>query len=321
MGGRLLNQIGIQTERKTTRELYEIFNKIKINFPYELKVIDFYRNKKTHGDLDILLKTNDNKLNIINIIKDKINPSGIVTNGTTISFDFDMFQIDIIIIKPDKWETSDIFYSYDPSGNLMGKISKGFGLHYGTDGLFYKLNNNKKNKYILSSNNEQIFNFLGYDFNEFKNGFDTLENIMDYIIDGKFFDKLLFDPMNLTSMDRKRSLKRPTFNRFLGYIKNKKSNYKFNPKETYIDYINDYFPGFKEKIINSNKIREEQIKVGKKYRFVIKKIFNRYDNGVDIGLIIRDFKLSHNDFNNYILNNSILKIENDFKNFLDKFLK
>ena len=60
MGGHALDKIGIKTERKSTKDLYRIFDELKDYFiDYEITVTKFYKNKETHGDLDILIKTDD----------------------------------------------------------------------------------------------------------------------------------------------------------------------------------------------------------------------------------------------------------------------
>lgn len=314
MGGNALKILGIETERKSTRDLFKIFNKLKGFFnDYIITITKFYRNKKDHGDLDILIKTKDIE-NIKNIIQDNIIPNGIITNDNVISFDYDNFQIDIICIDPKIWNTAIVFYSYDPVAGFLGKITKGFGLHYGKDGLYYKLvNKNNSHKFILCTDNEKIFNFLGYDFNRFRKGFNTLEEIYSYISNGKFYDKELFQPQNLNNYDRKRSMKRSSFKKFLDM--NIRSKYNFKDKEYYIDYIDDWFPGFKDKINYYKMVDSKKLDVNKKFR----KIITNFKNGKMLGYIISLYRKSKEDFDYFILNNNIDIISKDFSEFYNHY--
>lgn len=312
MGGNALNSIGIETERKSTKDLFRIFNEIKDYFvDYEITMTKFYANKETHGDLDILVKSKDVD-GLIELVNEKIKPNGLIVNDDAISFDYDNFQVDLICIEPSIWDTAVIYYSYDPFGNLAGKIAKGFGLRYGKDGLYYLIGGKRGSKKVmLSTDNEEIFNFLGYSFSEFKKGFKTTEDIFLYIIRGKYFDKKLFDPKNLTSNDRKRSLKRPSFNSFLEYTGDIKSTYNFKEKDSYVDYIDSWFPGFKKEVKKYKQNDEMKVYINKKLRQVIE----NFKNGKFLGDVIFYYKLIKDDYENYILNTDIEDIVNDFGDF------
>jgi len=318
LGGTALNNIGIETERKFTKDLYRIFDEIKGYFSgYDITVTKFYREKETHGDLDILVKTDDVD-NLVEIVNDKINPEGLIVNDDAISFDYDNFQVDLITLSPSIWNTALVYYSYDPVGNLLGKVAKGFGLRYGKDGLYYKsIGKSSTEKFILSQNNGEIFRFLGYSFDEFKQGFDTLEDIYKFVSNGKYYDKELFDPDNLTSNDRKRSVKRPTFMGFLKYENGVESKYKFKNKESYIDYVNSWFPGFKKQVEKHKQSDSIKVSINKKLRLVL----SNFKSGKLLGDIVYYYKLSKDDFQNYILNTNLEDIEIDFNEFYVKYIE
>jgi len=318
MGGTALNKIGIETERKSTKDLYRIFNEIKNYFNgYHITMTKFYSEKETHGDLDILVKTKDAN-GLIDIVNNKINPEGVIVNDDAISFDYDNFQVDLITIDPEIWNTAIVYYSYDPVGNLLGKISKGFGLRYGKDGLYYKsISKSNTKKMMLSQDNEEIFKFLGYDFNEFKKGFNTLEDIYKFISNGKYYDRELFDPNNLTNMDRKRSMKRPTFKGFLKYEKGVESKYTFKNKESYIDYIDSWFPGFKKEVEKHKQIDNIKVDINKKLRLVL----SNFKPSKVLGDVVNYYRLSKSDFQYYILNTDLEDIEIDFSEFYIRYIE
>ena len=131
MGG---NALKIKTVRKTTSEYNMIANKlipiIKKGFNTDVSLVKCYHNKESHGDMDILVKMGYEQvnINIIDFIKNNFNPSDINNNNGVISFDYDNFQIDIIPISQGIWDIANIWFSYDPFSNLVGKIVKQFNI-------------------------------------------------------------------------------------------------------------------------------------------------------------------------------------------------
>jgi len=123
---------------------------------------------------------------------------------------------------------------------------------YGPDGFKVKCitENGLTEDIVISKDSKKIFEFLGFDYERYLKGFDTLEEIFDWVINSKYFnyEKFLMD--NLNHIDRKRNKKRATYQKFLEYINTKDLNslpkHEFNKeKETYIDIIDNYFPEVK----------------------------------------------------------------------------
>ena len=133
MGGKALNKYGVHTERKNTEEFLGIGNLLQTRLLTELfistAIVTCYHTKADHGDLDLLIKMTPNlNINWVNYIRNTFKPQAINSNGGVYSFDFDGFQIDFIPIAEDKWEIAQVYYSYDPLGNIMGKTFHKFGL-------------------------------------------------------------------------------------------------------------------------------------------------------------------------------------------------
>lgn len=265
MGGKALNKYGIFTERKDTKEFLRIGKEIQeiirndfslihndIDFAVETEVVTCYHTKPDHGDLDLLIKIDANFHNSGIDLKEYItvafNPRKIHHNGGVYSFDYQNFQIDFIPIKESKWETAKTYYSYDPLGNIMGKTFHKFGLSYGWDGLFYKFRNfNGRNSQniLLCNNAEKIFKFGGYDYERYLQGFETLEDILKFTINSKYFDAEIFQMDNLKSIDKKRNRKRGSYHVFLKYLKDNgiDTRYDFHKdKELYLPMIDEAFP-------------------------------------------------------------------------------
>jgi hypothetical protein len=252
MGGRALNGYNVHTERKNTAE----FNKIGVFFQQRLfedlkiitSMVKCYRNKETHGDLDLLIKiTESTNINWVDYIGISFKPRAIYANGGVYSFDYENFQIDFIPIREDKWDMAQIYFSYDPLGNIMGKTYHKFGLSYGWEGLRYKFrgfSGTTIKDILISMDPRKIFEFGGYDYDRYLQEFDTLEDIFQFCINGKYFDTEMFKIENLKSIDKKRNRRRGSYHLFLNYL-NEMNNvhYQFNQNKTnYLSIINDYFP-------------------------------------------------------------------------------
>jgi hypothetical protein len=192
MGGKALQRFGIETERKTTKEHERISQELKPRiekiFNTDVKFVKYFRTKETHGDLDILIRNSGQYKNPIEIIKNEFGIEHVHNNGNVMSFMYDNYQIDIIPQKESNWEFCEYFFNWDPVGNLTGKIAHKFGLKFGFSGLIYPFRNfsgRLSTDILISKDPEKIFKFLGLDFEKYKQGFDTLDEIFHFIVKSK----------------------------------------------------------------------------------------------------------------------------------------
>jgi len=316
MGGQALKNT--YTERKNTEEFNFIKAKIIPSIidilQYEAHVVKFYHNKETHGDMDILIKINNhtnNKL-IINFIKNNYNPNEIHMNGNVISFNYEDFQIDFILINESNWDIAKHYFDYDCCGNIMGKTYHKFNLSYGWEGMYYKFRNfNGRNSsnILISKDPRKIFDFGGYNYDKYLLGFDNLEEIFAFVIDCKYFDSNIFQMENLKHIDRKRNRKRKSYHVFLNYLKENgiATQFSFNrDKAMYIPIINEFFP--EADLIEKLDLLNEKNNINK----ILAEKFNgniimTWTNlsGKELGNAIRKFKLALGDkYNDFILNNN-----------------
>lgn len=255
MGGNALKNT--HTVRKETCEYmkiaHEIFNKIGEHSTFEPYLVKCYRAKKTHGDVDILIKINksDDSENILKLIKQIFAPNEYLKNGNVISFNYTDFQVDFILINEDKWNIAKHYFDFDCLSNVMGKTFHKFNLSYGWDGLHYKFRNldGRGAVDILMTNDpKRIFEFGGYDYDRYLMGFNTLEDIFKFAINGKYFDVEMLQMENLKSLDKKRNRKRGSYHAFLKYLEDKGINTRYQFKEhksAYIPDIDAFFPEVK----------------------------------------------------------------------------
>lgn len=331
MGVRALKQYGVVTERKSTIDFERIGKEISSKFEEDLQVETFiskcYRNKETHGDLDLLVKIdqkfNHKHINLYDYIKETFKPNAIYSNSGVNSFDYQEFQIDIIPIRESNWVTAKTYFSYDPLGNLMGKVFHKFGLSYGWDGLKYKFRNfngNLSEDITISKDPEKIFSFGDYNYNRFLEGFNEMEEIFEFVLESKYFDNNNFKIENFNHTDRKRNIRRSSFNAFIQYLEDNQieRRYNFNKnKRNYIDYIDSFFPetNFKNKL----RILEEKNELNKQLanKFNGKIIMSWFPNllGKELGDTITNFKKSFGgkeNYNEFILNNDLDEIKTKF---------
>lgn len=324
MGGKLFN-----TSRKNTikhlkiqEELIPILSNV---LNTKIKPVKFYSNKKDHGDLDLIcLDNQQDNYPIIKQLYDTCNK-----NGNVISFVHDSYQVDLIFQPQSNWNICNYFYDFDPLGNLTGKIAHRFNLKFGFAGLTYPYRGNRNTiveNIPISKNPEKIFNFLGYDFNEYLNGFNDINDIFKYVQKSKYFDEKIFYFENLNSIDKKRNAKRKTYNEFITYINsNKQLNDKiYIDKLNVIELINKEFPesNLIERInyLNTQNDINNQIK----NKFNGDLIIEWTNNTIiekELGDLIYNYKQNISNFDEYILNTNENEIKNNFLKFLDLYKK
>lgn len=331
MGGRALEKFGIKTERKSTKDFLRIANiiesKIQEDLNIETHVVKFYHEKETHGDLDLLVKIDHNfynkNINLKKWVEETFKSNGIYVSNGPISFDYENFQVDIIPIKESNWNFR-TWFDYDPSSNLVGKISHRFGCKYSWEGLKYNYrgDNGKVIKnIIISKDNDKILKWLGFDSDRYNLGFDKLEDIFEWVINSKYFSPELYDPENLSHIDRKRNQKRQTFQEFRNYISNisyEKTGYKFDRvKENYWNFIDESFP--ESNFLNEiKKCQEKERLINEiKEKFnghIIMEIFPELQ-GKELGNVMTNFKDSFQNWNEYVMTHTKEEIIENFKLF------
>ncbi len=331
MGGKALNRFGVYTERKNTAEFErigsELSKQISRDLGLDTSIVKCYHSKQDHGDLDLLIKLDSWKnVNWREYIQNTFNPKAINANANVYSFDYDNFQVDFILIQSSKWDTAKVYYSYDPLGNVMGKTFHKFGLSYGWDGLFYKFRNfngRNSNDIILTNDARTIFEFGGYDYDRYLQGFETLEEIFKFCISSKYFDTEIFQMENLKAIDKKRNRKRGSYHLFLNYIKDNgiTTRYEFKKdKEEYLPEINAKFPeaNIVEKLNKLKELDDMNKLVSEKFNGnLIMEIIPEL-SGKELGDVITRFKGSYGDsFKQFVLDNEPKIIMNKFVEFYE----
>ena len=302
MGGNALKKV--ITTRKNKEEYYKIKEKVSsalTNYGISHDFIPEISDKESFGDLDVLYSNQ----NIImrDIIIELFSPKEMVSNDDVISFDYDNFQIDFIKCK--HIEFSKFYFSYGDFGCLMGKILKKYNLTFGHNGLFLKTENNSM---LMTTDVEHFCKFISIDFEKWKE-IKTKFDLFELVISSKFYKREFFISGN--HEHRRRIKNRPIYNDFLKYIgidEQSELDDKKEERESVFTEVLDFFNKREDldtiqKAIERNKIIHTKFNGGM--------LKDMGYTGAQIGKIIKTFKSTHVDFDEWVYSSSIKEIEDE----------
>jgi hypothetical protein len=218
--------------------------------------------------------------------------------------------------------------NYLNNGYKMGMLKKenteikGY-LKYRPDGLyaiiFNKSQSRKLGEILLTKDFNKMFDFLGLKAEQKYKGFDSLKEIYDWIISCKYFKPQIFFLENLNQSDRKRNKKRPTFNKFLEYIKDLQfdKNLTNNISPNLID---ESFPevGFLKQITELKSKDNENLELKTKFNGQLVMEWTGL-KGIELGKAMTEFKKIAND--KWFEENSAEEIKIHFKVWFNLYFK
>jgi len=325
MGGRALKNTFTRRYNRAEYELIiqDIVEKAKGLFS-EVSPTKFYRHKESFGDADVLcLIDKPININIREWLIKTFNSKEVFHNGNCYSFEYHEFQVDFILVGKEDWETSKVYYSYNDLFNFVGKIAHQYNLKFGADGLkfVYYHEGKKLGKIYLTKDHHEALTFLGFDPVRYDQGFDTLEEVFEYVVKSKYFNPWIFDLENSNKINRDRDKKRASYNAFIEYIKPYKETekdvyyYFHKEREVYLGLINYIFTHFFKEYNLLAKKEQERKAVSQKFNGdIIKEKFNL--TGKNLGDALKKFYAtfqSNQSFNDYILANEQEAILINFK--------
>lgn len=240
MGGSLFKDLGSQRitseeyEQKYVPALKGLLGPLGLRFDF----VAYYLDKPDHGNINVIVNNTTvlpgaevvssatialephRKKEVIEFLKD--NGYVVRTNSNIVSFLFDnCLQIDLIFTNPACYDYSVAYFAWNDLGGLIGRLTRSLGLKHGSAGLYYTHYNEDKTKklgeYLLSLDHDVTLEILGLDVERFKQGFQTLEEIFEFVVKSKYFAYKSFDLDELPCKDRHRDQKRNTFRAFDQY--------------------------------------------------------------------------------------------------------
>ena len=220
-----------------------------------ISAIPAYRDKESFGDLDILYSTNDGNSLTVEQIKDFFQPNQIVRNSEVISFDFKEFQVDLIHVDSSHYSYARDYFSWNDTGNLIGKLAHQLGLKHGHKGLVLPLRdgNNKFADVCITLDHRKTLELLGLDVDKFYSGFKNLDEIFKFVSDSKFYSPESYKLENLNAIAKMRDKKRDTYNKFLQFGETYTGPVydRSNDKTKYLEHIFAFFPDAYQQYIDA----------------------------------------------------------------------
>ncbi len=344
MGGKAINKyFGLEEKRLPVVEYNVLVNEVLaiLNNDQDFAkysprniVIPAYRSKQDFGDADILIESNPN-VNFRELIQRNFNVDP-HHNAEVYSFPYKDFQVDFVCVQPDIFDISTTYFSYNDAGNLMGRGYHSLGLMYGHQGLFFVIrgqhfggteaNTHIMNSVRLSVDSREILAFAGFDYDEFQNGFDKLEDMFDFVCRGKFFNAEKFNYENLNNTNKTRNRKRLTYTTFLEWLNTNKHKYnQFQFSENKLDYlpmICDNFPQLVDEFAATEKRYVMEQEISRKFNGTLVIEWTGF-TGASLGRLISDFKktFAEGEYSDYMYDYHADDVKNRFMEFFNNYIE
>ena len=272
MGGNAL--ITVETRRYDRDEYFEleaeVLLKLRAALPTcRVEAIEAYHTKPSFGDMDIIVENKNNAKKILNRKLSEWKIKEIVKNRDCWSIAYGDFQVDLIFMEEEYFSSTLNYFSFNDIGNLLGRVSRQYGFKLGHRGLNYVLMRKTSLLKDINVTNDymQALEFIGYDSERYKQGFETLEDMFEFVINNSHFDPDIFLLENRNYVARTRDSQRKNYSAFLKYIKDKE--FPLNliaDKEKELERGFDTFKGFK--------LKHDAVFEKLRIKSIIKKKFN-----------------------------------------------
>lgn len=323
MGGKAIGN----TVRLDTESLNSLIERVKEIIKWDIHFVQSYRNKETHGDLDIVYRSSDD--HIISRLIEELNVSKIVRNGPVTSIGVELeegiFQVDLIRVPDESFEFSCNYFDWNDLSNLIGRMAHQCGFKFGHLGMFYCFyddqNETQKVAEIpVTLNFKDAIEFLGFNYNRYRKGFNSLEEMFEFVANSKFFTVEPYPLEHRSNAARVRDRKRPTYNAFLRWIRDNNIQSKMdwsdreNIRKKFLKEAEIEFPFF------SNLLFEQRIKhyrnkmIKSKFNGDLAREWSKLD-GKELGSIMSKFKEIYDE--DWFIISSHEQIKDEFIKFLE----
>lgn len=223
--------------------------------------------KTDHGDIDILVVSEDmdRARSIISrfawvdpstgesYLKQLTHPES--QNSFICTFKNYNVQVDLTPSPLDTFSFALGYFSWNDLGNLIGRIAHRRGLKFGHDGLWYvhRRGDRQLGEFQLTGHFDAALEYLGFDVDRWYEGFDTFEDMFQYVASSKYFEKCAYPLEHQNHRARTRDSKRKTYNAFLEWI-NYDGEYVKSNRDEHIAQMRKDYPEVDAAIIASEKV-------------------------------------------------------------------
>ncbi|EML2391476.1 hypothetical protein [Pseudomonas aeruginosa] len=269
MGGNALASFGAtRCSRAVALQVLEDFQKrfAQITCPLgsaaRVEPIAAYRQKPDFGDLDVLVDSRVFKAMPPHAVVKALSSSygaalpwvkngPVLSVGLPLSGEGQCLQLDLISTPAAEFDFSLGYFSWNDLGNLVGRVAHKMGLKFGHDGLWLPMRDGTHlhDELLITRDFEHALHFLGFDVDRWNNGFDSLDDIYQFVANGKRFNPELYPLEHRNHTARVRDKKRPVYMGFLQWIEAQPMLRRFDwqvDKAVYLPEVFAAFPGLED---------------------------------------------------------------------------
>lgn len=264
MGGNALSCTAVRlTKNNYDRLSGECVEKLRARYPGKrIEALGSYRAKDSFGDCDILIQGGDYydphqaavALDAVEVVRNgPVTSVGVLMRPELVERDGNVFQVDLIKMEPEAFDFALGYFGRGDAGNLLGRLFHSAGLSLRHDGLVYYFRDGAAGDYkfreiMLTQKFEEALPFMGYDPVAYAKGFDTPEDIYQYVASSPFFNRDIFLLENRNATSRARDKKRVMYMQFLQWCEARPELTAFQYPESKAEWlprIVEFFPHFK----------------------------------------------------------------------------
>lgn len=224
MGGNLFSERRLNKSEfeEISNEVFGILKTTEGFNSRKLSIIPYYYTKDSFGDLDILISGNTFEVNTLTaLFGDDVKYQ---YNGKVISLQYKKFQVDLIFISTEYFNSALNYYSWNDLNNLLGRIFRKTGFKFGHKGLSLIVregDNHQLVELFITKDINIILSLIGLNPFIFRKGFETKEDIFKYVVSSPYFNKNIYLLENRNHASRIRDKKRGTYSEFLDWIRDR----------------------------------------------------------------------------------------------------
>ena len=239
MGGKCFNTERLNKDKYNNT--LSLFRMALLEHSINIEDIPYFRNKDSFGDIDVITTSEqignlgDMWVEILTSTLDKYSSTKTIAKqgGGVKSFLFDGAQVDLIYVPERVYSRTYDMLSWNDLSGFVGILLRSIGIKLSNKkGIC--VNINKNTNYSLSHTVfieldlpiDIALELCGLSVTRFRKGFDTLEEIFDYVTDSPLYEYGMFSFENGNNKHRQRNKARGTFKAMLEFC----SRYKYSKK-------------------------------------------------------------------------------------------
>lgn len=221
MGGNALKAYGVdRVSLKKFNIAKEDVLKELMRIGVKCAVPAYVREKDSFGDLDVLVSGDADEVRS----KFSLYKKGICSTNSNVDsllYEFKCgtrFQVDLIFTYNEVFPFHYMYLCNNDLGGIIGRYARMYGVRLKHDGLYlpFSLDESTKKEVLLTKDYRRAMDFLEFDFDGVSEGFDTFEEMFQFVCLHPKFSPKVFE--NTNHSDKMRDSKRSTFKKLDEWI-------------------------------------------------------------------------------------------------------